>query len=129
MLFQLDLTGGQPPQVFQHFWDQRDISTEIRSFAERLVVGVHERIDEMDRLIKGTSDNWRIERMAVVDRNVLRMALFELMQDSETPAAVVIDEAIEIAKKFGSEKSGTFINGILDAVRIKIERGEVGSTG
>jgi len=129
MLFQLDLTGGEPPQVFRHFWDQREVSTEIRSFAEWLVDGVHTRIEVLDRLITGTSANWRIERMPVVDRNVLRMAVFELMQKQDTPAAVVIDEAIEIAKKFGSEKSGTFINGILDAVRIKIERGEVESTG
>ena len=76
-------------------------------------------------LIAGAADRWKLERMPVVDRNVLRMAVYELLQQPETPAAVVIDEAIEVAKKFGSAESGGFINGILDAVRRRVERGRV----
>ena len=123
MLFQIDLTGSSPQQVFRQFWADQDVEPAVRSFAESLVLGVHAQRQEMDRLISGTADHWRIARMAVVDRNVLRMAAYELFQDPDTPPAVVIDEAIEVAKKFGSAESGSFINGILDAIRRRVEQG------
>ena len=72
--------------------------------------------DEIDDQLAAFSDNWRLGRMAVVDRNILRLAMFELMHEPDTPAAVVIDEAIEIAKKFGAEESGRFVNGVLDRI-------------
>ena len=111
MLFQVDLTGSSPREVFGHFWHGQDAGEPVRSFAERLVLGVTESQSEMDRWIAESAENWRIERMAVVDRNVLRMAVFEMLRDPETPPVVIIDEAIEVAKKFGSEESGSFING------------------
>lgn len=120
MLFQLDLSGGSPAEVAEQFWAGRETPEELRPFADRLVAGVHERRREMDRWIVGSADNWRLERMAVVDRNVLRMAIFEMLSDPATPVAVVIDEAIEIAKKFGGEESGSFINGVLDSVHRRI---------
>jgi N utilization substance protein B len=125
MLFQLDLTSAAPADVFREFWSERPTSDEMRAFSEALVLGVQARRDELDRWIRGSAEHWRLERMAVVDRNVLRLALHEMLSDDAPPAAVVIDEAIEIAKKFGSAESGGFVNGILDAVRKRVERGEI----
>ena len=126
MLFQIDLTGVSPQDVFRDFWNDHKVSSEIRGFAEELVLGVHGDRRELDRWIVGSAEHWRVERMAVVDRNVLRMAVHEIVHDPETPDAVIIDEAIEVAKKYGSEESGAFINGILDAIRKRKERGELG---
>ena len=125
MLFQIDLTGTAPPEVFATFWSGQETGEDVRVFAERLVLGVAGELRTLDRAIAISATNWRIERMAVVDRNVLRMAVYELLHDPATPAPVVIDEAIEVAKKFGSEDSGSFINGILDDVRRRVERGEL----
>ena len=125
MLFQIDLTDVAPEDVFRTFWRTQNVEQSVRSFSEQLVLGVYEEREATDRLIAGAADRWKLERMPVVDRNVLRMAVYELLQQPETPAAVVIDEAIEVAKKFGSAESGGFINGILDAVRRRVERGRV----
>ncbi len=117
MLFQLDLTGGTVAAMSGQFWRDSEATADEREFAERLVHGVSGDRAALDRRIAEVARNWRVERMAVVDRNVLRLALFELLQEPTTPAAVVIDEAVEIAKKFGSSDSGAFINGVLDAIR------------
>jgi N utilization substance protein B len=128
MLFQIDLTGVSPRDVFRDFWTDHTAPSEIRGFAEELVLGVYGDLRELDRWIIGSAEHWRIERMAVVDRNVLRMAVHEIVHDAETPDAVIIDEAIEVAKKYGSEESGSFINGVLDAIRKRKERGDLAST-
>jgi N utilization substance protein B len=125
MLFQIDLTGTAPADVFGTFWAGQESGEDVRAFAERLVLGVTAERRALDRAITVSATNWRIERMAVVDRNVLRMAVFELLHEPPTPPPVVIDEAIEVAKKFGSEDSGAFINGILDDVRRRLDRGEL----
>jgi N utilization substance protein B len=117
MLFQIDLTGGSPDKVFREFWAGQEADPAAHDFAELLVLGVGDRREELDAMISGAAEHWRIGRMAVVDRNVLRIAAFELLHGPPTPSAVVIDEAIEVAKKFGSEDSGSFINGVLDAIR------------
>ena len=120
MLFQLDLSGGSPAGVIAQFWSGTPEDDRERSFAERLVHGVAGRQPELDRWIVASAENWRLERMAVVDRNVLRLAVYEMVEDPDTPAAVVIDEAVEIAKKFGSSDSGSFINGVLDSIRRRL---------
>jgi N utilization substance protein B len=125
MLFQIDLTDTRPDGVFDEFWASRETDENTRLFAEQLVWGVFDQRRELDRLIAGSAEHWRIERMAVVDRNVLRMALHEMLAPGGAPPAVIIDEAIEVAKKFGSADSGSFINGVLDAIRLRVERGEV----
>ncbi|MBM3293824.1 MAG: transcription antitermination factor NusB [Candidatus Aminicenantes bacterium] len=94
------------------------------AYAVRLVEGVRARRAEIDALIEGTSRNWRVERMAVVDRNILRIAVFEMLEDAFIPPAVVINEALEVAKRFSGEASAVFINGVLDAVRRKIRPDE-----
>ena len=125
MLFQIDMAGDAPAEVYPHFWKEHEAELEVKAFAEGLVEGVMRERGALDRIIAGSADHWRIERMAVVDRNILRLAVYELAWLPDTPPVVVLDEAIEVGKKFGSEQSGSFINGILDAVRKRIERGEV----
>jgi N utilization substance protein B len=125
MLFQIDLSGGVPGDVFRQFWVDQPIGEDIRAFAERLVSGVVDERMRLDAVITGSAENWRIERMPIVDRNVLRMSIYELLFDPETPPLVCIDEAIDVAKKFGGEESGAFINGVLDDVRRRLERGEL----
>ncbi len=117
ILFQIDLTGAAADEVLGQFWSRQEPDPEVREFTERLVQGVMNGREEIDSRIVDAAENWRIERMGVVDRNVLRIAVFELSSEEDTPQAVVIDEAIEIAKRFGSEGSGGFINGILDSIR------------
>lgn len=126
LLFQLDLAGGDPDEVFRRFWKESALDEPgARSFAEALVTGVHEHRRQLDRLILGSARNWKIERMAVVDRAVLRMATYELLSEADTPGPVVIDEAIEIAKKFGGAESGAFVNGIMDALHRRIQNGQI----
>ncbi len=91
-------------------------SPAIRPFAEQLVRGVHLHQAEIDQMIVSASENWRIDRMSIVDRNILRIALFEMLYCPDVPPKVSINEAIDIGKKFGSEDSGAFINGVLDHV-------------
>jgi len=128
MLFQIDMAGGAPAEVYPHFWKEHEAEDAVKSFAQGLVDGVMKEREALDRIIAGSVDNWRIERMAVVDRNILRVAVYELAWLPDTPSVVVLDEAIEVGKKYGSEQSGSFINGILDAVRKRIERGEIPSS-
>jgi N utilization substance protein B len=92
------------------------LDPEARDFCERLVRGTWEHRDEVDALIRRYSKAWRLERMATVDRNVLRLAAYELRFGADAPAAVVLDEAVELAKRYGSEASGAFVNGILDRI-------------
>lgn len=125
MLFQIDLSDAGPREVFAGFWTGQTVSEETRGFAEELVTGVTKHLRGIDAVVASSSEHWRIERMAVVDRNVLRMAVYELLYHADTPAAVVIDEAIEVAKRFGGEESGAFTNGVLDAIRKAVERGEI----
>jgi transcription antitermination protein NusB len=90
---------------------------DIQPFAEKLVRGVREHLTELDAQIQGASKNWRLERMARVDRNLLRLALYELKHVDDVPAKVAINEAIEIAKRYGTNESSAFVNGILDRCR------------
>ncbi len=121
MLYQIDLTGGNPDEVFPAFWGRQEAPAEQMRFAETLVKGVLDGREILDTWLREAASNWRLERMAVVDRNLLRLAVHELLAYPETPPAVVIDEAIKIAKKFGNNQSGSFVNGVLDTVRKRIE--------
>ena len=117
MLFQADMGKQSPDLVKKTFWDQRtDIDEEVRGFAEDLFRVANDRLEEIDGLIGKHAQHWRMERMAAVDRNVLRGAVAEFLGYPKTPRAVVINEAIEIARRFSSPESVTFINGVLDSV-------------
>ncbi|MFQ5718103.1 MAG: transcription antitermination factor NusB [Acidobacteriota bacterium] len=117
LLFEVEITRDPPAQVLTRFWAMREVPQAVQEFTGTLVLGTVAHLESIDRLLASAAKNWRLGRMAIVDRNVLRMAIFELRHRPETPSAVVIDEAIEIARKFGSEDSAPFINGVLDAVR------------
>jgi len=116
ILYQIDMTGGAPAEVLPEFYENFEAPQALRSFAERLVMGVCANREEIDRRIVSTSEHWRLERMPVVDRNVLRIAVFEMLFCPDIPPKVSINEAIDLAKSYGSEDSGAFINGILDKV-------------
>ena len=116
MLFEHDVAGTTPADMFQRSEDLRNGSEDLSDFTKRLVSGTLEHRDALDALISRQADHWRLMRMPIVDRNILRMALFELLHEPETPRPVVIDEALEIAKRFSTPRSSQFINGILDGV-------------
>jgi len=117
MLFQADMGKQSPDLVRKTFWAQReDVDEEVRGFAEDLFRVASDRLQEIDGLIGKHAQHWRMERMAAVDRNVLREAVAEFLGYPKTPRAVVINEAIEIARRFSTPESVTFINGVLDSV-------------
>ena len=133
MLYQLEMGGSTLPQVFKHFdlseylvqegGERKDDPEKARrrvhdafDYARTLVEGSLEHQEDIDRLIRSQADNWRLERMPVVDRNVLRLAIYEMLHHADVPKLVVLDEAIELAKRYGSEQSGRFVNGLLDGL-------------
>lgn len=122
MLFQIDVGGEDPSHVFPAFWEDRRFGTEVREMAERLVRGTVARRDAIDSLVEESSEHWRLARMPVVDRNILRLAVYEFLCE-KTPQIVVIDEAVDLAKRFGGEESGQFVNGLLDSLRKRLEPG------
>src|SRR5271154_423852 len=117
MLFQADMGRQTPEEVRRTFWREQDSTEEdVRGFAENLFRVATDRSAEIDGLIERHAEHWRMERMAAVDRNLLRAAVAELMAYPETPRAVVINEALEIARKFSSPESVQFVNGVLDSI-------------
>ncbi|MEW5807775.1 MAG: transcription antitermination factor NusB [Acidobacteriota bacterium] len=127
ILFQIDVSGHSIEDIFPFFWKDKNDLQDVRDFTERIVHGVREDLQQIDNIIAANAEHWRLNRMAIVDRNILRMAIYEFLFELQTPLIVIIDEAIEVAKKFGSEESGSFVNGILDAVKKKIENGIIAS--
>jgi N utilization substance protein B len=126
MLYQGEVgrTGAQ--EAIATYWPARDdedsLTVEAREFANGLVRGTLERVEEIDRLLASKAQNWRVERMAVLDRLVLRMATYELLSDPSTPVKVVINEAIELARSYSGDDAVGFVNGVLDAVRKELGR-------
>ncbi len=123
MLFQFDVSEETAAESRKLFWMCNKAPGEAKKFANSLFKDVVKNKSELDDLISRHSRNWKIERMAVVDRNTIRMAIAEYLY-LKSPRAVITDEAVQIAKTYGSEKSGAFVNGILDAVLEEIERRE-----
>ncbi|MEP0775027.1 MAG: transcription antitermination factor NusB [Acidobacteriota bacterium] len=115
LLYQRELAGGEVDALAASSSDLQEVPPAAREFASTLLRGVIAHLAEIDRELTGQADNWRLERMAAVDRNILRLAMFELLHEPDTPVSVVIDEAIELAKRYGSERSSQFVNGVLDA--------------
>jgi transcription antitermination protein NusB len=116
-LYQIDVAASDLDEALERFWKSFEpVEREVREIAEDYVRGVARNRRAVDDAIEGVSANWRLDRMAKVDRNVLRLAVFELQHRTEVPVKVVINEAIEMGKKYGSESSGAFINGLLDRI-------------
>lgn len=117
MLFQLDMGKQSPEQVHKTFWNERsELEAGARSFTEELFTVATERRQEIDDLIQKHAQHWRMERMAAVDRNLLRSSVAEFLGCPDTPQPVIINEALEIARKFSSPESVQFINGVLDSI-------------
>ncbi len=138
-MYQLDLRGGEATvrlesEITEFLAIEPDETTrndpEVRSFARRLIVGTHQAQAEIDSMLVRIARNWDVRRMAVIDRNILRVAIYELLHCHDIPPKVSINEAIELGKRFSTANSGAFINGILDRVHIDFEkqRGETGVT-
>ena len=124
-LFYMDAIQNASPQVLERFCENFTPPQKARPFFMKLVNGVLESRPQIDALIERFSKNWRVHRMTCVDRNVLRVAVFEMLFCPDIPPKVSINEAIDVGKKFGTEESGAFINGIIDSIRIAIEKGEI----
>ncbi len=114
ILFQMDLANIPVEEALAAYWECFDLEAEGDEYASVLVRGIAEELGGVDRAIKDSSIHWRLERMARVDRNVLRIGAYELIHCVDVPTRVVLDEAIELGKRFGSEDSGAFVNGVLD---------------
>jgi len=117
ILYAVDITGEDNKKCIENFWQNHEpVEDEIRSFADSLVTGVCVNMEFVDKLISTHATNWQLKRMAVIDRNILRFATYELLFMEDVPPKVSINEAIDIAKKYGDKDSGKFVNGILDKI-------------
>lgn len=112
----IHLSSEEAEKTIAGFWRELPGDPEGRDYADRLVRGVAESCSELDDAIRKASTNWRLERMARVDRNILRLGAWELRHREDVPRAVILDEAVELAKRFGSEESSAFVNGVLDRI-------------
>ena len=121
-LYQLDIHGDPTADLRKDFWGLREGTDKVRAFAEALVNGVLQHRADLDERIRKYAQNFLLERINVVDRNILRLAIFEMFHNLEVPPIVAINEAIEIAKRLGGQDSGKFVNGILDKVKMELTR-------
>ena len=124
-LFYMDTQQNGSPQMLERFCENFNLPQKVRPFFLQLVNGVLSAQPQIDTLIERYSKNWKVQRMSCVDRNVMRLAVFEMLFCPDIPPKVSINEAIDVAKKFGTQESGAFINGIVDRIRIAIEKNEV----
>jgi transcription antitermination protein NusB len=116
MLYAIEASAVSADHAIRDFWRELPGDAEDREYADAVVRGVSASAERVDGLIRAASQNWRLERMTRVDRNVLRIGTWELLEQSEVPRAVILDEAVELAKRFGTEDSGAFVNGVLDRI-------------
>ena len=123
-LYRLDITKEDPAGALIYFWQEHRAEKRIKEFAAKLIQGTIGKISGIDRLISKYAQNWQLKRMAVIDRNILRLGTFELKFTEDVPPKVAINEAVELAKRYGDTESGKFVNGILD----KIHKSEVSAS-
>ena len=120
MLFQWDMGRQKPAHIEKNFWKAARAADSTRKFANQLFEGAVDQAEATDNLVEKLSENWRLDRLAAVDRNILRLGIYEL-RSGTAPAKVVIDEALELARKFSSAEAPAFLNGILDAARKNLD--------
>lgn len=116
MLFEIDASSLPCEEAIADYWENLAETHDGREFADALVRGVTGELERIDSIIRAVSRNWRLERMGRVDRNVIRLATFELERMAEIPRRVTLNEAVELAKRYGSEQSAAFVNGVLDRI-------------
>ena len=116
-----------PEEQLSLFWERSDspVQEDTKEFSSVLILGTCKNLLHIDDILTRFSEHWRLSRMSKIDRNILRLSIYELMYLSDIPPAVTINEAVELGKRFGTEDSGSFINGILDKIRIAREEGEL----
>lgn len=129
LLFILDMNKQELPQLFEDFWADRETSSDARKFTEKHVAEISEKMPDLDRILKEYSHNWELHRIGIIERNVIRMAIYEMMHRDDIPAVVSINEAVDIAKYFGNSESGRFVNGILDNLRKTMDRQDQSKAG
>jgi transcription antitermination protein NusB len=117
LLYQYDLAKVDPEEAMRLFWEYFPVQLDIREFCEQLVLGTLDRLTLVDELLSEASENWALHRMSVVDRNIMRLATYELLDRPDIPPSVSLNEAIEIAKKYSTPDAAVFINGVLDRVK------------
>ena len=117
LLYQHDLAKIAPEEALSLFWEHYPVHAEVREFCTQLVVGTLDRLTIIDELLSEASENWSLTRMSVVDRNILRLATYELLDRLDIPPSVSLNEAIDIAKKYSTPDAAVFINGVLDRVK------------
>lgn len=116
ILYAIDIRKEEDNENIAQFWQQQDADQPVKVYAMQLVNGCLHELSGIDALIAKYTDNWKISRMAVIDRNIIRMATYELLHIDDIPPKVAINEAVELAKKFGDDESGRFVNGVLDKI-------------
>jgi len=129
VLYQMDIRRASCTQILQEFWDAHQAPAEIKAYASEIAEGTATHLSEVDGFITTHADNWDLKRMAVVDRNILRLGVFELMHRADVPPTVCINEAIELAKRFGDTESAKFVNGVLDAIHKAAAKKAASPTG
>lgn len=122
ILYALDLNPAPTSDFLKVFWEMNETKEEVEEYATHLVRGTLAQKDRIDELISNHSSHWKIDRMPATDRNILRIGTYELLEEQNVPPKAVINEAIEIAKKFGTTDSATFINGVLDSIHQDLQK-------
>ncbi len=117
MMYELDVGKHPKDEILRTYWLMNEHPEKVREFAEQLFEGTVKQLKEIDKVIQQHTKNWRLVRMAAVDRNILRLAVYEFLSGGKTPETVVINEALEIARKFSTNESAQFVNGILDSIK------------
>ena len=121
-LYEIDSVGREPAAVIDRLTAEAELSEENAAFAKELVTGVAGRLRDLDDQIRTYAPAWPVEQIAVIDRNILRLAIFEILFDNIVPVKVAVSEAVELARSFGSDTSGKFVNGVLGSVSAKADR-------
>lgn len=122
ILYRRDITNEDIDKIIKSYWEENKINSGITEFSEQLAKGTVNNLEKIDDYIGKVSEHWPLDRMGVIDRNILRIAVHELLFMEDIPPKVTIDEAIEIAKKFGTDDSADFVNGLLDKIKNDLEK-------
>ncbi len=124
ILFQLEFSPNNHEEIIKEYWEGKKVTEKTKDYANWIVRGVVSLKEKIDHIIETSSEHWRLPRMAIVDRNVIRIAVFELLSEPDIPHPVIINEAIEVAKKYSTEEAGQFVNGLLDSIRKRLRKGK-----